>query len=108
MKDANKFLLDIDVIIHRPNRPLARHIKIIAYTDGMTITYLFTKIIGVIKECDLTQQLSSANDVDNYVEFVNDKKIIYDMNSFIYDTNDRLVNSAIEYQLYNKLLKDLK
>lgn len=108
VKDANKFLLDIDVIIHRPNRPLARHIKIIAYTDGMTITYLFTKIIGVIKECDLTQQLSSANDVDNYVEFVNDKKIIYDMNSFIYDTNDRLVNSAIEYQLYNKLLKDLK
>ena len=29
------------------------------------------------------------------------------MNSFIYDTNDKLVNSEIEYNLYNKLLKEL-
>ena len=30
------------------------------------------------------------------------------MNSFIFDTNDKLVNSEIEYQLYQKILKEIK
>ena len=65
------------------------------------------KVIGFIKECDLTLQLQSSNDIIQYSEFYPEKKILYDMNSFIFDTNDKLVNSEIEYQLYQKLLKEL-
>ena len=65
------------------------------------------KVIGVIKECDLTIQLKSSNDVIQYTEFYPERKILYDMNSFIFDTNDKLVNSEIEYQLYKKILKEL-
>ena len=43
----------------------------------------------------------------NYQEFKPVYKYKYDMNSFIYDTNEKLVHSAIEYNLYNKLLKEL-
>jgi len=46
-------------------------------------------------------------DKDNYHEFEPEFKYKYDMNSFIYDTNEKLVHSAIEYNLYNKLLKEL-
>lgn len=108
LNDNDVILLDIDIIIYRNNKPLARHIKLLAVSNGLYINYLFIKIIGVIKECDLSNQLSSSNEFDNnYSEFINNKKIIYDMNSFIYDTNDKLVNSTIQNQLYNKLLKDL-
>lgn len=100
-------LLDIDIIIHRPNRPLAKHIKIIAISNNYYVNFLMIKVIGVIKECDLTLQLNSYNDIIEYTEFYPDKKILYDMNSFIFDTNDKLVNSEIEYQLYQKILKEL-
>jgi len=65
------------------------------------------KVIGVIKECDLSNKLQSSNEINQYTEFIPDRKIIYDMNSFIFDTDDKLVNSEIEYQLYQKLLKEL-
>ena len=55
----------------------------------------------------LNIQLQSSNDINQYKEFNPERKILYDMNSFIYDTNDKLVNSEIEYQLYQKLLKEL-
>jgi hypothetical protein len=100
-------LLDIDVIIHRPNRPLARHIKILVVSNNYYVNFLMIKVIGVIKECDLNKQLQSSNDINQYKEFNPERKILYDMNSFIYDTNDKLVNSEIEYQLYQKLLKEL-
>jgi hypothetical protein len=100
-------LLDIDVIIHRPNRPLAKHIKILAVSNNYYVNFLMIKVIGVIKECELTLDLQSSNDIIEYTEFYPDKKILYDMNSFIFDTNDKLVNSEIEYQLYQKLLKEL-
>lgn len=100
-------LLDIDVIIYRPNRPLARHIKILAVSNNYYVNFLMIKVIGVIKECDLKIDLQSSNDIIEYTEYYPDKKILYDMNSFIFDTNDKLVNSEIEYQLYQKLLKEL-
>jgi|694.fasta_scaffold03177_15 hypothetical protein len=103
----NLILLDIDVIIHRTNRPLARHIKILAVSNNHYVNFLMIKVIGVIKECDLTLQLQSSNDINQYSDFYPEKKILYDMNSFIFDTNDKLVNSEIEYQLYQKLLKEL-
>ena len=107
IKNTNTKLLDIDVIIHRPNRPLARHIKILAVSNNYYVNFLLIKVIGVIKECDLTLQLQSSNDSIQYSEFYPEKKILYDMNSFIFDTNDKLVNSEIEYQLHQKLLKEL-
>jgi len=106
--DNSILLLDIDIIIYRNNKPLARHIKIIAISNGFYVNFLFVKIIGVIKQTDIYPHLLSANEFDNYTEYIDNKKIIYDLNSFIFDTNDRLVNSAIEYNLYNKLLKDLR
>lgn len=108
LNDNKIILLDIDVIIHRPNRPLARHIKILAISNGFYVNFLMIKVIGVIKECDLTNELQSVNDMNEYTEFIPERKIIYDMNSFIFDTNDKLVNSAVEYQLYQKLLKELR
>lgn len=107
INDIKKLLIDIDIIIYRPNRPLAKHIKILAISNSIYVNFLFVKVIGVIKECDLTNDLQSSNDIIPYTEFIPNKKIIYDMNSFIFDTNDRLVNSAVEYQLYKKLLKEL-
>jgi hypothetical protein len=34
-------------------------------------------------------------------------KYNYDMNSYIFDTDEKLAHSEIEYNLYNKLLKEL-
>jgi len=108
--DTDIILMDIDIIIYRQNRPLARHIKILAVSNGIYVNFLFIKVIGVINECNLNETLIpfDLNKKDLYSEFVNDKYILYDLNSFIYDTNDRLVNSSIQSQLYYKLLKDLK
>jgi hypothetical protein len=64
------------------------------------------KVIGVINECNITDNYDTL-DKDNYHEFEPEFKYKYDMNSFIYDTNEKLVHSAIEYNLYNKLLKEL-
>lgn len=108
LNDNKTILLDLDIIIYRQNRPLARHIKIIAVSDKNYVNFLMIKVIGVIKECDLTLKLETSNEINNYTEFIPDKKIIYDLNSFIYDTNDKLVNSAIENQLYRNLFKDIK
>jgi hypothetical protein len=102
------YLLDIDIIIYRNNKPLAQHIKIIAISNSIYVKFLMVKVIGVIKQCDLSNKLESVNDIKNYSEFIPEKKIIYDMNSFIFDTNDKLVNSQLEYELYQKLLKEIK
>jgi hypothetical protein len=106
--DNKTILLDLDIIIHRPNRPLARHLKILAVFKNNNIYFLMIKVIGVIKECDLYNQLETSNDILPYTEFIPNRKIIYDMNSFIFDTNDKLVNSEIEYQLYQNILKDFR
>jgi len=108
--DSDIVLMDIDIIIYRQNRPLARHIKILAVSNGIYVNFIFIKVIGVINECNLNETLIpfDLNNKDLYTEFVNDKYILYDLNSFIYDTDDRLVNSSIQSQLYYKLLKDLK
>jgi hypothetical protein len=106
-KDDKTILLDIDIIIYRPNRPLAYHLKVLAISNNNYVNFLMVKVIGVIKECDLSNKLQSSNEINQYTEFIPDRKIIYDMNSFIFDTDDKLVNSEIEYQLYQKLLKEL-
>ena len=108
--DSDIVLMDIDIIIYRQNRPLARHIKILAVSNGIYVNFIFIKVIGVINECNLNETLIpfDLNNKDLYTEFINDKYILYDLNSFIYDTDDRLVNSSIQSQLYYKLLKDLK
>jgi hypothetical protein len=64
------------------------------------------KVIGVLNECDLNDDIKSYNK-NNYKEFNPIVKYKYDMNSFIYDTNEKLVHSEIEYNLYNKILKEL-
>jgi hypothetical protein len=108
IKDDKIILLDIDIIIYRPNRPLAYHLKVLAISNNNYVNFLMVKVIGVIKECDLYNQLQSSNEINQYTEFIPERKIIYDMNSFIFDTDDKLVNSEIEYQLYQKLLKELR
>jgi hypothetical protein len=64
------------------------------------------KVVGVINECDLKNDYE-IYDKKDYQEFNPEFKYKYDMNSFIYDTNDKLVKSEIEYNLYNKLLKEI-
>jgi hypothetical protein len=140
-KDGNNHLLDIDIIIYRPHRPTARHVKIICVTSqGMPVEYLLVKIIGVLtqkeifdykngydyKSYELSQKpffnYSSSREnegllympsidteVNNgeYMEYIPNKIINYELNEFIYDPVDKLTNSAIQSNLYNKLLKDL-
>ena len=105
--NGETLLLDIELLIYRKNKPLARHIKILVITNGIYNNVILAKVIGVINECNLTKTYDTLEDKNNYEIFEPEFKYKYDMNSFIYDTNDKLVNSEIEYNLYNKLLKEL-
>ena len=104
--DDNTLLLDIELLIYRNNKPLARHLKILVITNGIYNNVIMSKVIGVINECNLTKEYETLDD-NNYQKFEPEFKYKYDLNSFIYDTNEKLVHSAIEYNLYNKLLKEL-
>jgi hypothetical protein len=106
INNPNTLLLDIELVIYRKNKPLARHIKILVITNGIYNNVIMAKVIGVINECNITDKYDTL-DKNNYHEFEPEFKYKYDMNSFIYDTNEKLVHSAIEYNLYNKLLKEL-
>ena len=103
----NTLLLDIELLIYRKNKPLARHIKILVITNGIYNNVIMAKVIGVINECNLTKKYETLDGKNNYQKFEPEFTYKYDMNSFIYDTNEKLVHSAIEYNLYNKLLKEL-
>jgi len=105
--NLDNYLLDIDILIYRKNKPLARHLKVLAVCNNIYVNFLMVKIIGVINECQLYDNIKTFADTSSFSEFIPEKKIVYDMNSFIYDTNERLVHSEIEYNLYNKILKDL-
>jgi hypothetical protein len=104
--NEDTLLLDIELLIYRKNKPLARHLKILVITNGIYNNVIFAKVIGVINEFNLTNKYETLGN-DNYIEFEPEFKYKYDMNSFIYDTNEKLVHSEIEYNLYNKLLKEL-
>ena len=108
LDNGNILMLDIDIIIYRDNKPIARHIKIISIVSPLNLTFLLVKIIGVISQEDLYKnKIQSATFNDNYVEFIPERTIVYDNNSFIYDLDDRRANSSVSFNLYNKLLKDL-
>jgi hypothetical protein len=104
--NEDTLLLDIELLIYRKNKPLARHLKILVITNGIYNNVIFAKVIGVINEFNLANKYETLGN-DNYIEFEPEFKYKYDMNSFIYDTNEKLVHSEIEYNLYNKLLKEL-
>jgi hypothetical protein len=104
--DDNTLLLDIELLIYRNNKPLARHLKILVITNGIYNNVIMAKVIGVINECSLSKEYETL-DEKKKKKFEPEFKYKYDMNSFIYDTNEKLVHSAIEYNLYNKLLKEL-
>jgi len=108
LNNNNNYLLDIDVIIYRKNKPLARHIKILSVCTNNSTIFLMVKIIGVINEnCLYNNKLKSANENNNLAEYIPERKIIYDINSYIYDNDDKINNSEISLNIYNKLLKDL-
>lgn len=109
ISNTNIILLDIDVLIYRIRKPLARHIKIIAVCNGNFTSFLLVKIIGVVNENMLyDNDIKSINEIDgSYNEFIPERIINYDINSYVYDTEDKLLHSEISLNLYNKLLKDL-
>jgi hypothetical protein len=101
-------LLDVEVLIYRKNKPLARHIKIITVTNGIYNNVIFAKVIGVVNQQSLDENVIETDIKEhNYEIFEPEYKHIFDMNSYIYDTDEKLTHSEIEYKLYNKLLKDL-
>ena len=101
-------LLDISIIIYRKNRPLAKDIKLLCVCNGIYTNILMAKVNGVIPEYQLKKdKVIDYCNKDNYSSFIPTEYINYDMNSFIYDTNDKLANSQASYNLYNNLLKDL-
>ena len=107
INNPNTLLLDIELVIFRKNKPLARHLKILVITNGIYNNVIMARVIGVINECNLANDYETLEDDKNYHVFEPEFKYKYDMNSFIYDTNEKLVHSEIEYNLYNKLLKEL-
>lgn len=109
-ENANTYLLDISILIYREKRPLAKHIKILCLCNGVYTNFLMVKVVGVVPECQIKSSITTYdihNPIENYSYFIPTEYINYDMNSFIYDTNDKLDNSQIELTLYYKLLKDL-
>jgi len=119
INSSKTILLNVELIIYRNNRPLAKHLKILVITNGIYYNIILAKVIGVIKECDLNKnKLDYYNNINsNYYEYkINDDyderyiskfKLNYDMNNFIFDNNEKLEHSRIEYNMYNKLFKDL-
>lgn len=119
INSSKTILLNIELIIYRKNRPLAKHLKILVITNGIYYNIILAKVIGVIKECDLNKNnMDTYNDInsnfydykinDSYDErYISKFKLNYDMNSFIFDTNEKLEHSRIEYNIYDKLFKDL-
>lgn len=106
--NKNIYLLDIDFLIYREKKPLARHVKAIVVCNNNYTSFLMVKVIGVVNESALhNNNLISATDNDVYAEFMPEREIIYDPNDYIYDFNDKREKSQIAYNLYNKLLKDL-
>jgi len=105
--DPTVLILDIEILLYRNNKPLARHIKILVITNGIYNNIIMAKVIGVINECNIKKTYDTLDSKTIYQEFEPELKYKYDMNSFIYDTNEKLVHSSIEYNLYNKLLKEL-
>ena len=99
INNQDTLLLDIEMILYRNNKPLARHIKILVISNGIYNNVIMAKVIGVINECNLNNNYDTLDD-KNYQEFKPVYKYKYDMNSFIYDTNEKLVHSEIEYKLY--------
>jgi len=119
VNSSKTLLLNVELIIYRKNRPLAKHLKILVITNGIYYNIILAKVIGVIKECDLNKNnIDTYNNINsNYYEYkINDDyderyiskfKLNYDMNSFLFDNNEKLEHSRIEYNMYNKLFKDL-
>ena len=108
INNKNIILLDIDVLIYRIKKPLARHIKVISVNNGGYTSFLLVKIIGVVNENVIySNELKSINEINNYSEFIPERIINYDLNSYVYDTDDKILHSEISNNLYNKILKDL-
>ena len=68
---SKTILLNVELIIYRKNRPLAKHLKILVITNGIYYNIILAKVIGVIKECDLNKNnLDSYNNINsNYYEY---------------------------------------
>lgn len=110
LNNNGTYLLDISVLIYIKNRPLAKHIKILALCNSIYTNFLMVKVIGVVPECQIKTKIATYdinNQEMNYSNFIPTEYINYDLNSYIYDTNDKLANSQVELNIYNKLLKDL-
>jgi len=106
-ENPKELLLDIELVISRNKKPLSKHIKILTITDNNYNKVIMANVIGVINEFELTKTYGSIDDVKNYQEFKPQFTYKYDLNNFIIDTNDKLLHSELEYNLYNKILKDL-
>jgi hypothetical protein len=105
--NTKELLLEIDLVITRSNKPLSKHLKILTITDGNYNKIIMANVVGVINEFELSKTYGSIDDVKNYKEFIPQFTYKYDLNNYIIDTNDKLLHSEIEYNLYNKLLKEL-
>ena len=108
-EDFSYYMFDIEMVLYRDKKPLGKHCKFIVVSNNIDFYVIFVKIIGVITENDLINTQIEPSDllsVNNYSNFDPIKKIIPDMNSYIYDGSDKLLNSDIEYNIYKKLLNE--
>jgi hypothetical protein len=103
-KNKSYYMFDIEIVLYRNKKPLGKHLKFIVVSNNINITVLYAKIIGVVNEFNMNNKIDALNDNDKYATFKPSKIIIPDMNSYIYEGSDKLVNSQIDYAIYKKLL----
>lgn len=108
-QNPNFLLFDLDFVLYRNKKPLGKHFKFLVISDNINIYIINAKLIGVINEYNLKKSNISGDILNkNYSEFIPEKYVKQaDPELYIYSGSDKLLNSSIEYKLYNKLLKDL-
>lgn len=106
-KNNKEYLLfDIELLLHRINKPLGKHIKMIVVSNNIDIYVIYSKIIGIVNENNIiTDNIKEYDDNFKYNEFLPDKNTKNNLNSYIYLHDENLLNSEINKNIYDKLLE---
>lgn len=111
-------MIDIEMILYRENKQHGKHVKFYVITNGIDINIIVVKILGLVAEEQIAMHPVLAKDAyddlnKDFSIFIpegfkeNKIKLEYDKNTTnyneIYEGTEKLTDSLLEEQLYNKL-----